>query len=88
MQSSCRNHTRSFSKIEQLASRLLPEEVVAALTRNAAAYLKREAEIGTLEPGKLADIVLVSGDPLADAMNLAQIALVVQGGTVVADRRR
>jgi imidazolonepropionase-like amidohydrolase len=79
---------RPLVEIEQLASRLSPEEVVAALTRNAAAYLKREAEIGTLEPGKLADIVLISGDPLADAMNLAQIALVVQGGTVVADRRR
>jgi imidazolonepropionase-like amidohydrolase len=78
---------RPIVEIEQLATRLSPAEVVAALTRNAAAYLDRDAEIGTLEPGKLGDIVLIRGDPLADAMDLAKVAVVIQGGKVVADHR-
>lgn len=60
---------------------------MATLTRNAAVYLNRDAEIGTLELGKLGDIVLIRGDPLADAIDLAKVAVVIQGGKVVADHR-
>jgi imidazolonepropionase-like amidohydrolase len=78
---------RPIVEIEQLATRLSPEEVIATLTRNAAAYLNRDAELGTLELGKLGDIVLIRGDPLANAMDLAKVAVVIQGGRVVADHR-
>ena len=48
-----------------------------------------EDELGTLAPGKLADVVVVNGDPLADISVLrdpAKIALVVKDGAVAANR--
>ncbi len=44
-------------------------------------------EIGTLESGKLADIVIIDGDPLADIADLANVEVVIQGGRVVVDNR-
>ena len=64
-----------------------PAEVVAALTRNGAAYVGLGDEIGTLEPGKLADIVIVDGDPLADATELGNVEVVIQGGRIVVNNR-
>ncbi len=78
---------RPIVEIEQLGTQLSPEEVVASLTRNAAAYLDLEEGLGTLEPGKVADIVLIDGDPLTDVMDLAKIALVIQGGRITVDHR-
>jgi imidazolonepropionase-like amidohydrolase len=43
-----------------------------------------EAEIGAIEPGKRADLVLVDGDPATDLRRLAEPVLVMQGGRVVA----
>jgi imidazolonepropionase-like amidohydrolase len=40
-------------------------------------------DIGTLEPGKVADLVVVDGDPLADLAALGRVELVVQGGRVI-----
>jgi imidazolonepropionase-like amidohydrolase len=40
-----------------------------------------------LEPGKLADLVIVDGDPLVDIEALANVMVVLQGGRVVVDRR-
>ena len=51
--------------------------------------LGREAELGTVEKGKLADLVVVDGDPLADIAVLREarnIALVMKGGEIAADR--
>jgi imidazolonepropionase-like amidohydrolase len=73
-----------------VANGLTPEQALLAATREAATVLGREADLGTLEPGKLADCLLVGADPLADAGALAsgrQVHLVVQGGRVAADRR-
>jgi imidazolonepropionase-like amidohydrolase len=61
------------------------EQVLAMATRNAAAYLGLDAEIGTLEPGKQADIVLVDGDPLEDISSLTNIVAVIQRGRLVVD---
>jgi len=63
------------------------EEVITMLTRNAASFVGMQDEIGTLEPGKLADIILVNGDPLADISTLANVQIVIQGGRVVFDDR-
>jgi imidazolonepropionase-like amidohydrolase len=57
------------------------------LTKNAAIAANKQNELGTLEPGKLADIVMVQGDPLDDVWNLTKVALVVKGGEVVVDKR-
>ncbi len=41
-----------------------------------------EREIGTLAPGKLADLVILDADPLADVMNLSRIHRVIKDGKV------
>ena len=70
-----------------MAQTLSTEQIITSLTRNAAAYLDLSGEIGTLEPGKLADIVIIDGDPLADLSDLAKVVLVIKGGEVVVDNR-
>ena len=63
---------------------MAPEQVLLAVTRNAAFVYAADPEIGTLEPGKLADMLIVEGDPLADLANLQRLRTVVKGGTAVA----
>ena len=58
-------------------------EVLTAITRNAAKYLGLSHEIGPLEPGKLADIVILDGDLIADISNLGNVQLVVKAGRIV-----
>lgn len=68
---------------------LTPMQAILAGTRNAAENLRLIDQIGTLEAGKLADIVVVDGDPLADITilkNLSCIKLVLKDGAVVVDR--
>lgn len=57
-------------------------EVLTAATFVSAEALKLENEIGKLEPGKLADIVVLEGDPLQDLTTLRQPALVVKSGKI------
>lgn len=64
-----------------------PPDIVAILTRNSAAALGRSKEIGTLEAGKLADIVLVDGDPLTSTDALLNVKMVIKGGEIVVDER-
>ena len=67
-----------------------PLEAIVAGTKTAAECLGWEADIGTLETGKFADVVLCQGDPLTDIHILedhANIALVMQGGRVRKDTR-
>lgn len=70
-----------------LAPLFSPRDIVAMLTRNAAIYLNLEDEIGTLETGKAADILIVDGDPLSDISSLANLAVVIRSGEVVVDNR-
>jgi len=44
-------------------------------------------ELGTLEPGKLADLIIVDGDPLMDISVIHNIEVVIKGGKVVVDHR-
>lgn len=60
-----------------------PRELLGMATRNAAEYIGLGTELGTLEPGKLADVVIVDGDPLRDLSALQRVVAVVQGGRVV-----
>lgn len=57
---------------------------IQAATAAAARLLGVDAEVGTIEPGKQADLVLVDGDPLADLARLGDPRLVMQAGVVVA----
>lgn len=60
---------------------MTPMEVLVASTRTAARAMGR-ADIGTLEPGKLADLVVLDADPLAAVANLRRIRLVARGGEI------
>jgi imidazolonepropionase-like amidohydrolase len=67
-----------------------PFGAIRAATIEAAKLLGLAESIGTLEAGKQADLIAVSGDPLAEPelwRDPARIVLVMQGGRVVADRR-
>lgn len=62
-----------------------PRDIVSILTRNAARSVLRQDELGTLEPGKLADIVVIDGDPLEDVYDLLDVVMTVKGGVVVSE---
>jgi imidazolonepropionase-like amidohydrolase len=68
-------------------SGLTPMQVLVAATRTAADAMGRLNEIGTLERGKLADLLVLDADPLADVRNLQRLRLVMRGG-VAWHRRR
>ena len=64
-----------------------PQDLITLLGPNTAAFLDRSQDLGTLEPGKLADIVMLDGNPLEGYWNLLRTKLVVKGGDVVVDKR-
>lgn len=61
---------------------MTPAEAIKAATVNAADLLGRSASIGTLEPGKDADIIAVASSPLADVTQLERPTFVMHRGTV------
>ncbi len=70
-----------------IAHGLSPSQALAAATHHAAQALGIDAQVGTIELGKLADLVVIDGDPLADPALLSdrdQIWLVLQAGVTVA----
>lgn len=69
-----------------LEAGLSPMEVLVASTRNAAQVCGQADRLGTLEPGKLADIIVVDGDPLADVDVLRHVTLVMKNGEVASGR--
>jgi imidazolonepropionase-like amidohydrolase len=58
-------------------------EAIRAATVNAAELLGRSEDVGSIEKGKFADLIAVSGDPLADITELERVRFVMKGGTVV-----
>lgn len=84
-------HGRNLRELAQLVSvGLSPMEAIVAGTRNAAELLGAADRTGTVEAGKLADLVVCGGDPLADVSLLgvpANVELVLQGGETVKDIR-
>jgi imidazolonepropionase-like amidohydrolase len=61
---------------------------IVAATHTAAELCQVADQLGTVEPGKLADLIVVAGDPLEDVHNLRQLVLVMKDGQVVVDKRR
>ena len=62
-------------------------QTLLAATRNAAELCGVGADLGTVEKGKLADLIVVGCNPLDDVENLADLRLVLKEGRVVADHR-
>jgi imidazolonepropionase-like amidohydrolase len=62
---------------------MTPMQAIQAATVNAADLLGSTAKVGSIESGKLADIVAVSADPLADVSALERVGFVMKGGVVV-----
>ena len=63
------------------------QRVISALTRVGATILGQRTELGTIEPGKLADIIVVQGDPHYDITALAHVETVVKDGRVVKESK-
>ncbi len=65
-----------------LQAGLTPMEIIVAGTRNAARVCGHGNELGTLEPGKQADLIVVDGDPLTNIDVLENVSAVILGGVV------
>ncbi|WP_244210902.1 amidohydrolase family protein [Amycolatopsis kentuckyensis] len=66
-----------------VAAGLGPRQALQTVTRDAAAFLGRADTAGTITPGKVADLVLLDADPLADIRAVRRIDTVVTGGRVL-----
>lgn len=65
---------------------MTPMQLIVAATRNGAILSNLGDDVGTIEVGKIADIIVVDGDPLADLQALNNARLVVHSGAVVLER--
>ena len=59
-----------------------PIEAIRSATVRASELLRMERDIGTIEPGKFADVIAVEGNPLDDIAALTQVAFVMKAGQV------
>ncbi len=64
-----------------------PIDLIKIMGPNSAVVIGKSKEIGTLEPGKLADIVVLTGNPLDGYWNLLTDVMTIKGGEVLVDKR-
>ncbi len=76
---------REFGEYVKLG--MTPMQAILCATKVNAEILKKENEIGTVEVGKLADIIAVKGDPLKDISELLRVQFVMIGGKVVKNEK-
>jgi imidazolonepropionase-like amidohydrolase len=74
-------HFNALQSLEEAG--MAPVEILKAATSNVARAYKLDRDIGTLEPGKIADLVILEADPLASARHYRRIQSVIKDGKVV-----
>lgn len=62
---------------------MTPAQAIVAATRNGARAARMEDRLGTLEIGKIADILMMDADPLADITNIRNLSLVMKDGRII-----
>jgi imidazolonepropionase-like amidohydrolase len=63
------------------------KDIIKMMGPNTASYIQMSDQLGTLEPGKIADIILLDGNPMEGYWNMLRTKVVVKGGRVVVDKR-
>jgi imidazolonepropionase-like amidohydrolase len=63
------------------------QDLIKMMGPNTASYIQMSDQLGTLERGKLADLILIDGDPLEGYWNWLKTKVVVKGGVIVVDKR-
>jgi imidazolonepropionase-like amidohydrolase len=83
-------HGTSASELQCLVRHgMTPMQAIVAATSSSAALLRKQDQLGTIEPGKLADVIVVDGNPLEDISILqdkGKITLVMKEGAIQVNR--
>jgi len=71
-----------FEMLALVESGMTPIQVISAATKTNAEILGQIDKLGTIEPGKLADIIVIDGNPLSNIENVANVEIVVKDGVI------
>ena len=74
-------------ELESLNLMFSMRDIIQLMGPNTASYIQMSDQLGTLEPGKLADLVLLDGNPLDGYWNMLNTKMVLKGGVIVVDKR-
>ncbi len=78
-----RPHGQNAKELEYMVQAGIPAaQALLAGTRNAADLLGQSDSVGSVQPGRYADIIAVNGDPVADITEMQRVQFVMKGGTV------
>ena len=81
-------HGRNADEFELMVKHGMPASAaIHAATVNAAALLGVDKDVGTIEPGKAADLIAVAGNPISDITTLKSVNFVMKDGRVFKDER-
>jgi imidazolonepropionase-like amidohydrolase len=73
-----------FDEVERFVKNgYTPMEAIVAATKTGSEVLDIASRLGTIEKGKVADLVVVDGDPVKDIKNLRNVRIVIQAGKIV-----
>jgi imidazolonepropionase-like amidohydrolase len=72
----------AFEFVYMVEAGMPPMAAIKAATIEGARLLRMEKEIGSVEPGKFADLVAVPGDPIADITQMTHVSFVMKGGVI------